>query len=123
MNNFYVGQEVVCINAKQPSNTTLPSELVEGQIYKIRWLGIHKHYLEGEYVGVRIEGVDRGICQIWGDVDTPFRADRFRPLVKDPIAIFRQIATDPTYKVTGPEGPLHPDGPLPEIEREKEEVE
>ncbi len=127
MNHFFVNQDVVCIDAKQPANTTLPSELTEGQTYKIRWIGIHRHYLEGEYVGVRLEGIDRGTCPIWGDVDTPFRADRFRPLVSDPLAQFRQIATDPSYKVTGPEGPVR-DEPLPDDgegvrEKEKEGVE
>lgn len=123
MNKFYVGQDVVCIDNGQPANTTLPSELEVGRVYKLRWVGIHKHYLDGEYVGVRVEGIDRGTCKIWGDFDTPFKASRFRPLVSDPLAQFRQIAADPNgYKVTGPEGPLHPDGPLPEREREKEEV-
>lgn len=129
MSHFHVNQDVVCINAKQPASTTLPSELTEGQTYKIRWLGIHKHYLDDEYVGVRLEGIDRGTCQIWGDVDTPFRADRFRPLVSDPLAIFRQIAADPSGKIEGPEGPVRgepagdrPDGGEGVKEREKEEV-
>jgi len=123
VNTFYVGQDVVCVDNGQPKSTTLPSELVVGQVYKIRWIGIYNHYLDGEYVGVRLEGIDRGICPIWGYDDPPFRAERFRPLVKDPIALFRRLATDPDYKIDAPEGPLHPDGPLKEPEREKEVVE
>lgn len=121
MNHFYVGQEVVCINARQPANTTLASELKEGQTYKLRWVGVHKHYLDGEYVGVRVEGIDRGVCEIWGDVDTPYAAARFRPLVKDPLAIFRAIATDPEFKIDAPEGPRRPHK-LPVREKVKEEV-
>lgn len=105
-NHFYVGQDVVCIDNGQPADTTLPSELVKGRIYKLRWVGIHKHYLDGEYVGVRLVGIDRGTCMIWGDVDTPFKASRFRPLVSDPTAIFKRIATDPDFKIDAPEGPL-----------------
>lgn len=124
MNTFYVGQDVVCIKADYDTQqrTTIKPELVEGKIYRIRWIGPYNHYLDGEYVGVRLEGIDRGICPIWGYDDVPFRAERFRPLVKDPLALFRRIATDPDYKIDAPEGPLHPDGPLKEPEREKEEV-
>lgn len=120
--DLYVGCDVVCVRANYaPSQqTTIKPELAEGQVYKIRWLGMYNHYLDGEYLGVRVEGIDRGVCPHWGYDDVPFNADRFRPLVKDPIALFKRIATDPNYKVTGPEGPTHPDGPLPE--KKKEEV-
>lgn len=91
INQFHVGQSVVCIDAKQPANTTLPSELVEQQIYKIRWVGPFVHYLDGEYIGLRLEGIDRGICQVWGYVDQPFRATRFRPLVADRLGSLRAL--------------------------------
>ncbi|MEZ2132440.1 MULTISPECIES: hypothetical protein [unclassified Sinorhizobium] len=107
---FYVGQDVVCISAKQPANTTLPSELTEGAVYRIRWIGEHTHYLEGTYIGLRLVGIDRGTCEIWGDVDTPFRASRFRPLVKDRLGSLRAL--------------LEPNQPLaPSIEEPKREVE
>lgn len=106
MNHFYAGQEVVCIDNGQPKDTTLPSELAVGQVYKIRWVGPYHHYLDGEYVGVRLHGVDRGTCQIWGYEDPPFRAERFRPLVKDPLAWARRIASDPDFKIDAPEGPV-----------------
>lgn len=88
---FYVGQDVVCISAKQPANTTLSSGLTEGSIYKIRWIGPFVHYLDGEYIGLRLEGINRGICQIWGYVDQPFRATRFRPLVTDRLGSLRAL--------------------------------
>jgi len=91
LHQFYVGQDVVCIDAGQPPSTTLPSELTEGAIYKIRWIGPYEHYLDGEYIGVRLEGIDRGTCQIWGYVDPPFRATRFRPLVADRLGSLRAL--------------------------------
>lgn len=122
--DLYVGCEVVCVRADYDpqQRVSIKSELVEGQIYRIRWLGMYNHYLDGEYLGVRVEGINRGTCPHWGYEDLPFNASRFRPVVKDPTAIFKRIATDPSWKVDAPEGPLHPDGPLPEPEREKEEV-
>lgn len=124
MNTFYVGQDVVCVKADYDPNqkVSIGSGLVEGKVYRIRWIGIYNHYLDGEYVGVRLEGINRGTCPIWGYDDVPFKAERFRPLVSDPLAVFRRIATDPDYKIDAPEGPLHPDGPLKEPEREKEVV-
>ncbi|MFU0504094.1 hypothetical protein [Pseudaminobacter sp. NGMCC 1.201702] len=121
MNHFYVGQEVVCVDATF-KGVTIPQGITEGQVYTIRWIGGFTTYVDGTYIGVRLEGVDRGVDPTYGYEDPPFAARRFRPLVKDPIALFRRIATDPDYKIDAPEGPLHPDGPLPEKEREREEV-
>lgn len=110
IHQLHVGQDVVCINAAQPKDTTLPSELTEGAIYKIRWIGPYKTYLDGEYIGVRLEGIDRGTCQIWGDVDPPFRATRFRPLVADRLGSLRAL--------------LAPSQPLaPSVEEPKRKVE
>lgn len=106
---FYVGQDVVCVKATYDAsqNTTITPELVEGQVYKIRWLGIYSHYLDGEYLGIKVEGIDRGICPHWGYVDQPFRASRFRPVVNDPLAVFRNMVADPDgYKPSSPEGPV-----------------
>lgn len=127
MNQFYVGQEVVCIKASYDpgQRTTIAPELVEGQIYRIRWLGMYNHYLDGEYLGVRVEGVDRGTCPHWGYVDQPFNANRFRPLVSDPLAWARQIAADPSWKIDAPEGPVRgvpDDGGEGVKEREREGV-
>ncbi|OKP79738.1 hypothetical protein BTE77_06505 [Ensifer adhaerens] len=93
MNQFYVGQEVVCLRAAYDpqQKTTITPELVEGQVYRIRWIGIYNHYLDGEYLGIRVEGIDRGICPFWGYDDQPFRADRFRPLVADRLGSLRAL--------------------------------
>lgn len=123
---FYVGQEVVCVKADyDPSQkTTIKPELEVGKVYKIRWLGVYSHYLDGDYLGIRVDGMDRGICPFWGYDDVPFRASRFRPLVKDPLAIFKRIATDPDYTIDAPEGPVRgePDDGGSVKEKELEEV-
>lgn len=122
---FFVGQDVVCVDNGQPKDTTLPSELTVGAVYKIRWLGIYNHYVDGTYLGIRVEGIDRGICQIWGYDDPPFKASRFRPVVNDPLAVFRNLLADPDgYAPAAPEGPLRgePDDGGAVKEREKEEV-
>ena len=120
--DLYVGCEVVCVRStyEPAQKTTITPELVEGQVYKIRWLGIYNHYLDGEYLGVRVEGINRGICPFWGYDDVPFNANRFRPLVRDPLAWAKRIATDPSWEVDGPEGPRRER--VKEPEREKEEV-
>lgn len=120
---FYVGQDVVCVDNGQPKDTTLPSELMVGSVYKVRWLGIYSHYLDGEYLGIKVEGIDRGICQIWGYVDPPFKAKRFRPVVNDPLASLKNIAADPDgYKPGTEEGPRR-SKKLPVRAPVKEEVE
>lgn len=109
MNQFYVGQEVVCIDDKVPLEggiTVKDTAITEGQIYKIRWVGMASHYVFGNYLGVKLEGVDSKFGETWGQKDAAFAARRFRPLVKDPLAWARQIAADPNgFVVTGPEGP------------------
>lgn len=120
MINFYVGQEIVCVDNGQPKDTTLPSELTVGNVYVVRWIGPYNHYLDGEYIGVRLVGIDRGICSIWGYDDPPFKAKRFRPV--DKIGFLRHLAANQNMPIDAPEGPLRPDGPLPEHKREKEEV-
>src|SRR5690606_25634509 len=121
---FYVGQDVVCVDNGQPKYTTLPSELTVGKVYKIRWLGIYNHYVDGMYLGIRVEGIDRGVCKIWGYEDPPFKASRFRPLVPDRIASLRNLLADPDgYAPSAPEGPLRePDDGGAVKEKELEEV-
>lgn len=119
---FYVGQDVICVDNGQPKDTTLPSELTVGKIYKIRWLGIYKHYVDGTYLGIRVDGIDRGTCAIWGYVDQPFCASRFRPLKHDPLASLRNLTVDPDgYMPDAPEGPVR-DRPIPEPTKEEEFV-
>lgn len=120
---FHVGQQVVCIDAKF-DRVTIAQGITEGQTYTIRWIGEFATYVDGTYIGLRLDGVERGVDPTYGYDDPPFAARRFRPLVSDPLAWAKQIAAAPKdYKVTGPEGPVHPDGPLPEPKRVQEEVE
>jgi hypothetical protein len=39
-------------------------------------------YLGGDYIGVRLVGINRGVCPQFGEEDPPFAARRFRPVVK-----------------------------------------
>lgn len=103
--DFYPGQKVVCIDADQPPNVTISLGLVKGQIYTLRWVGTFNNYVDGEFLGVRLVGINRGKDPTYGYEDPPYAARRFRPLVKDPIAVFRRIETDPDYKIDAPEGP------------------
>lgn len=88
--NLYPGQDVVCINADPPPGQHLG--LTKDAIYKIRWVGMHRTYLAGEFLGVRLVDVDRPVCPFSGEEDVPFRADRFRPLVHDPLSTLRCVA-------------------------------
>ena len=121
MNQFYCGQDVVCIDDKF-QNVTIPQGIKEGQTYKLRWVGMYTMYVDGGYLGVRLEGVDRGIDPTYGYDDPPFAARRFRPLVANPMAFLIALANDPNLPVQGDEGPLHPAGPLPDEEKKRERV-
>lgn len=126
MNHFHVGMEVQCIDDQVPLEggiTVKDANITEGQIYRVRWVGMASHYVFGDYLGVKLEGIDSKFGEAWGVPDAPYAATRFRPLVSDPLAWARAIAADPSGKVTGPEGPVR-DEPLPlEREKEKEGVE
>lgn len=119
MNQFHVGQDVVCVDDKF-ERVTIPQGITEGQTYRLRWVGMFNSYVDGDYLGVRLEGVDRGIDPTYGYDDPPFAARRFRPLVSNPLEFLRQLAKDPDLPVQGDEGPLHPDGPSPAPKRVKE---
>lgn len=121
MNQFYVGQQVVCIDAGQAPNVSLPCELTEGALYRIRWLNMFDHYVDGIYLGVRLFDLDRGICQEWGYKDVPFRASRFRPLVEDTLAVFRNMAA-PVPPSERPYAPRAPVRKAPAPERVKEDA-
>jgi hypothetical protein len=105
MQDFYPGQQVVCVDASQPARVTIPLGLVEGQIYTLRWVGMYDNYTDGAFLGVRLLGINRGKDPTYGFEDPPYAARRFRPLAKDPIAVFRRIAADPDYEINAPEGP------------------
>ena len=121
MTHFYPGQEVVCVDASQPERVTIPIGLVEGQVYTLRWVGDFNNYVDPPFIGVRLLGINRGKDPTYGFEDPPYAARRFRPLVKDKLAVFRRIAADPNYKIDAPEGPVR-GKPVVVPKREKEEV-
>lgn len=124
--DLYTGCEVVCVDDKVPLEggaVVKDAMITEGNVYRIRWIGVVNHYVFGEYLGVRLEGVDSKFGDAWGVKDCPYHNRRFKPLIKDKLASLKQIAADPDgWKPDAKEGPLHPNGPLPEPVREGETV-
>ena len=59
MNQFHVGQKVVCIDDKF-KNVSIDQGIRKGQIYTIRWIGPYKHYIDGEFIGIKLEEIHRG---------------------------------------------------------------
>lgn len=104
---FYVNQEVVCIDDVVAGyGKNHPLGITKGEVYTVRWVGMHDHYVYGRYLGLKLVGIERGADEDVGGEDTPYHARRFRPVVKDPIALFRAIAADPDgFVPNGPEGP------------------
>lgn len=127
--DLYVGCDVVCIDDQVPlagGTFVKDKNITEGVVYRIRWIGMTKDYVFGDYLGVKLDGVKSDMGGEWRNPDAPYNARRFRPVVKDPLAMFRQIAADPhDYEVTGPEGPVRgvPDDGDEVKEKELEEVE
>lgn len=79
MNPIKPGDQVVCID-----DSTLPEQYLgirAGETYKCRWIGPCRTYLGGDYLGIRLEGISRGVCPEFGEEDPPFAARRFRPVV------------------------------------------
>ncbi|KAB2689547.1 hypothetical protein [Brucella tritici] len=89
MIHFNVGDQVVCIDAKVGFEQFI--EIKEGEIYEIAWIGPFGHYTQGSYIGVRLKGIDRGICPQFGYDNPPFAARRFRPLVLDKLLVLRGL--------------------------------
>lgn len=80
MNPIRPGDDVVCID-----DTTLPEQYLgirAGQVYRATWVGMSRTYLGGDYLGIRLAGVNRGVCPQFAEEDPPFAARRFRPVVK-----------------------------------------
>ena len=93
---FYVGQKVVCINAKDThSHPNNIQELTEGAIYTVRWVGSKEASEDG--LGIKLVEVMRYVLSLSGErireEDMPFDATRFRPLVekKTDISIFTEM--------------------------------
>ncbi|MCB4919726.1 hypothetical protein LAV78_14485 [Brucella intermedia] len=86
---FKVGDQVVCISSTVGFEQFI--EIKEGEIYEIAWIGPFEHYTQGDFIGVRLKGVDRGICPQFGYDNPPFAARRFRPLVRDKLSSVRGL--------------------------------
>lgn len=111
MNHFHAGMQVICINDQVPIEgglTVKDARITEGQIYTLRWVGMTSHYVFGEYLGVRLEGIQMNEGMTYGEPDCPYAATRFKPLVKDPIALFRSILADPKQEIKETNEPRKP---------------
>ena len=87
MPTFHVGQKVVCIDDRF-RNVSIDQGIRKGQVYTVRWAGHYRHYVDGDFYGVKLMELYRGNDdgpEGYGAVDMPFRATRFRPLVSDRI--------------------------------------
>lgn len=70
------GTIVECID-----DHTFPEQYLgikKGAQYCVRWYGQNASYLGGNYMGVKLVGIHRGICPQFGEDDPPFDARRFR---------------------------------------------
>ncbi|MBZ9973543.1 CAP-Gly domain protein [Mesorhizobium sp. BR1-1-12] len=107
--DLYPGQEVICIDDQVPladGSSVKDANITEGQTYRLRWVGQATHYVFGDYLGVKLEGINSGFGEAWGQPDAAYAAKRFRPLVKDPLAFARRIAANPHDAINAPEGPV-----------------
>lgn len=104
---LFVGQDVVCVEAayRPEQHVSIPCELVEGAVYKIRWIGPYNSYADGEFIGVKVEGVYRGTCPTYGEDDPPFHSRRFRPLVRDRLGSLRALQNPNQPLAPAPEEP------------------
>ncbi|MFC7067480.1 hypothetical protein [Brucella rhizosphaerae] len=89
MNQFHIGQQVVCIDSVVGFEQYL--EIKEGEVYTIEWIGPFEHYIHCSYIGVRLAGINRGTCPQFGYENPPFSASRFRPLVTDRLSALRGL--------------------------------
>jgi hypothetical protein len=69
MTTIRVGDEIVCID-----DSILPEQYLgikAGEVYKCRWIGPVRTYLGGDYIGVRLVGINRGVCPQFLEEDPP----------------------------------------------------
>lgn len=93
MNNFHVGQQVVCVDVTSPGGGSL-SPLCKGAIYTVREVGLPS-YVNG-LPCIRLVEIQRGPGSgVSGSPldDTPYYAWRFRPVVDRPtdISTFKKL--------------------------------
>ena len=126
MPTFQVGQKVVCINDRF-KNVSIDQGIRKGQIYTVRWTGQYRHYVDGDFYGIKLMELYRGNDdgpEGYGATDMPFRATRFRPLVSDRIRSMLGMKA-PTPKVVAKPSVVPSIKTKPRVvtpEREKEDV-
>lgn len=128
MPTFHVGQKVVCINDRF-KHVSIDQGIRKGRIYTVRWAGHYRHYVDGDFYGIKLMELYRGNDdgpEGYGAVDMPFRASRFRPLVSDRIKAMLGIKAPAPKVEARPSGlPSIRQKPMvttPEKEREEEKV-
>lgn len=80
---YRVGERCVCIDDTF-KNVSIDQGIRKNQEYTVRWAGNYRHYIDGDFYGIKLLEVDRGNDdgpEGYGAADMPFRASRFRPLV------------------------------------------
>ena len=126
MATFRVGQKVVCVNDRF-KNVSIDQGIRKGQIYTVRWVGSYRHYIDGDFYGIKLMELHRGNDdgpEGYGAVDMPFRASRFRPLVSDRFRALLGLKAPQPKVVAKPSivPSIRPASPVKAPEREKEEV-
>lgn len=129
MYDFHVGQKVVCINDTF-KNVSIDQLIRKGQVYTIRWVGPYRHYVDGDFIGVKLAEIHRGNDdgpEGYGAADMPYRATRFRPLLSDRLSALKdRLLRKPKAKTVEPSArPPVPDFEEPKRKapvREKEDV-
>ena len=128
MVTFNVGQKVVCIDDRF-KNVSIDQGIRKGQIYTVRWAGHYRHYVDGDFYGIKLMELHRGNDdgpEGYGAADMPFRATRFRPLVSDRIKSMLGIKAPAPKKEARPSVvpsvKPKPRVTTPEKEREEEKV-
>lgn len=121
-----VGQKVVCINDRF-KNVSIDQGIRKGQVYTVRWTGHYRHYVDGDFYGIKLVELYRGKDdgpEGYGADDMPFRATRFRPLVSDRIRSMLGLKAPQPKVVTKPSAipSIRPKPRVVTPEREKEDV-
>lgn len=91
--DFFVGQKVVCVNDVIPPTWVGVDPqwfIKKGEIYTIRWVGMHNSSFFGNSVSLRLAGIVRT------DGDVPFNGCRFKPVEYKAMSVFRKIVQDVT---------------------------
>lgn len=66
---FHAGMDVVCIDDQVPlagGGFVKDANITKGVVYRIRWLGMAHLYPVGDYLGVKLEGIDSGFGEPLG---------------------------------------------------------